>query len=211
MRTFLGVAIGTAVTPALVHNLPREGMTLLLVPFFVLVIGLICYPFLRRVFGYDHPTAFYSAMPGGLQDMLIFGEAGRRQCPHHVADPRHPGPDHRHHRAPPAGLDLRPRPDPPARVRAATLPVWEIALMIVGGPRRLAAASRVGLFGASILGPLIVTGGAVAGRHHHHRPPAEMIWIGAILHRHRGRSPATPGSPCANCAAMSAPGSRWPR
>ena len=64
-------------TPKLLASLPAYAPTLALVPLFVAVIGAVGYPFFRRVMGFDHPTAFYSAMPGGLQDMLIFGaEAG---------------------------------------------------------------------------------------------------------------------------------------
>ncbi len=74
MRTVLGVAIGASVTPEFVYDLPKYGPTLLIVPLFILVIGGVGYPFFRKVVGFDHPTAFYSAMPGGLQDMLIFGE-----------------------------------------------------------------------------------------------------------------------------------------
>lgn len=74
IRTFLGVAIGTTITPDLIANLPTYGISLLLVPLCVLIIGAIGYPYFRKVARFDHPTAFYSAMPGGLQDMLIFGE-----------------------------------------------------------------------------------------------------------------------------------------
>ena len=74
MRTILGVAVGTSVTPALFHALPHMLASLALMPVFVITIGCIGYPFFRRVFGFDPPTAYYSAMPGGLQDMLVFGE-----------------------------------------------------------------------------------------------------------------------------------------
>ena len=48
--------------------------TLLLIPLMTACIGLIGVPYFRRLWGFDFPTAYYSAMPGGLQDMLIFGE-----------------------------------------------------------------------------------------------------------------------------------------
>lgn len=31
-------------------------------------------PYFQRLWGFDFATSYYSAMPGGLQDMLIFGE-----------------------------------------------------------------------------------------------------------------------------------------
>ena len=74
MRTFLGVAAGTAVTPAMVSHLPDFALSLAFVPVFVLLIGAAGYPLFRHVFGFDHATAWFGAMPGGLQDMLVFGE-----------------------------------------------------------------------------------------------------------------------------------------
>jgi membrane AbrB-like protein len=177
MRTFLGVAIGTAVTPELVHNLPREGATLLLIPLFVLLIGLACYPFLRRVFGYDHATAFYSAMPGGLQDMLIFGEqAGgnvRAMSLIHATRVLTIVTIAPLLLASIYDLDLTRPPGAQAR----DLPAWQIGLMIAAGLAGWWAAEKVKLFGASILGPLILTAilsltGIITTR-----PPAEMIWV----------------------------------
>lgn len=176
-RTFLGVAIGSTVTPEMIASLPSHGPTLALIPLFVLVIGLVGYPFFRRVTGYDHPTAFYSAMPGGLQDMLIFGEeAGgnvRTMSLIHatrvlaivtvapflltlIYD-----------------LDLTSAPGAPA----VSYQVWEIALMVVAGLAGWKGAERIGLFGASILGPLILTAALSLTGVIHSRPPAEMIWI----------------------------------
>jgi membrane AbrB-like protein len=176
-RTFLGVAIGSTVTPEMVATLPGHGPTLALVPVFVLLIGAVGYPFFRKIMGYDHATAFYSAMPGGLQDMLIFGEeAGgnvRTMSLIHatrvlaivtvapvlltyVYD-----------------LDLTRAPGAPA----SSYPIWEIALMIVAGVAGWKGGERIGLFGASILGPLIATAALSLAGVIHSRPPAEMIWV----------------------------------
>ncbi|RID90625.1 AbrB family transcriptional regulator [Gemmobacter lutimaris] len=176
LRTWLGVAIGSTVTPALLHDLPRMGATLALVPLFVGLIGLVGYPFFRRVMGYDHPTAFYSAMPGGLQDMLIFGEeAGgnvRSMSLIHAtrvlvivtATP--------FLLALLYDVDLSQAPGRPA----SEVPLSQIALMVASGIAGWKIAERIGMFGASILGPLILTAclslaGVIQGR-----PPAEMIW-----------------------------------
>lgn len=164
-------------TPAMVSTLPSHGPTLALVPLFVVLIGTVGYPFFRKIMGYDHATAFYSAMPGGLQDMLIFGEeAGgnvRTMSLIHatrvlaivtvapvlltyVYD-----------------LDLTRAPG----ASASSYPVWEIALMIAAGVVGWKGGERIGLFGASILGPLIVTSALSLAGAIHSRPPAEMIWI----------------------------------
>ncbi|THD84437.1 AbrB family transcriptional regulator [Aliigemmobacter aestuarii] len=176
MRTFLGVAIGSSITPDLIHELPGMGMTLALVPVFVLVIGLVGYPFFRRVMKYDHPTAFYSTMPGGLQDMLIFGEeAGgnvRAMSLIHAT------------RvlvivtATPFLLTLLYDIDlsiAPGQ-KAVDLPLSQLLLMVAAGVIGWKGAERIGMFGASILGPLILTAGLSLAGVIHSRPPAEMIW-----------------------------------
>ena len=74
MRTILGVAVGATLTPAVLATLPAMWPTLVLVPLMVAAIALIGVPYFRRVCGYDFPTAYYATMPGGLQDMIVFGE-----------------------------------------------------------------------------------------------------------------------------------------
>ena len=175
-RAVLGGAIGSAVTPDLVQSLPSYGFTLALVPVFVVVIGCVGYPFFRRVMGFDHPTAFYSAMPGGLQDMLIFGEEAG-------GDLRAMSLIHATRvlvlvSAAPFlltliyDLDLTSPPGAPA----SEVPLGELSLMVFAAIGGWKLAERVGLFGASILGPLIVTAGLSLSGLIHVRPPAEAIW-----------------------------------
>ena len=176
MRTLLGVAIGASITPELVRELPGYAPTLAMIPVFILVIGGIGYPFFRKVMKFDHPTAFYSAMPGGLQDMLIFGEeAGgdvRAMSLIHATrvlvivtvapflltfwyD-----------------LDLTAAPG----ARATDLPLVQIALMVASGLVGWKIAERINLFGASIIGPMVLTAALSLGGVIQYRPPAELIW-----------------------------------
>lgn len=176
MRSYLGVAIGATVTPDLLARLPTYGFTLALVPVFVVVIGGVGYPFFRRVMGFDPPTAFYSAMPGGLQDMLVFGEEAG-------GDVRAMSLVHATRvlvivTAAPFlmtmvyGADLT----RPPGLRLAEVPVAELALMLLAGPVGWRLARAVRLFGASILGPLILTAALSLSGLITHRPPAEVIW-----------------------------------
>ncbi len=176
MRTLLGVAIGASITPELVRELPGYAPTLLMIPVFILVIGAVGYPLFRKGLGFDHATAFYSAMPGGLQDMLIFGqEAGgdvRAMSLIHatrvlvivtvapfllqlVYD-----------------MDLTAAPGQ----KAADLPVRELALMVGAGLAGWKIAERIGMFGASIIGPMLLTAALSLTGIIQHRPPAELIW-----------------------------------
>ena len=174
-RTVLGVAVGTAVTPALVGRLPEMAYSVALIPLFVLIIGAVGYPFFRRVCGFDHATAYYSAMPGGLQDMLVFGEEA--------------GGDVRalsliHATRVLVIVSLAPflltsvwgvALTNPVGQPAADLPVAELVWMALAAFAGWKIAARVGLFGASILGPLILSAALSLGGIITHRPPAEAI------------------------------------
>ena len=176
MRSILGVAVGATFTTALVVSMAGYWTTLMLVPVMVFFIGLVGVPYFHRLWGFDFPTSYYSAMPGGLQDMLVFGEE--------------------------AGGDIRALSliqatrvmvivvvlpfilqgywdvdltNPPG-VPATSLPLSQLALMVVVGLLGWQIAKAVGLFGASILGPMILAGVMALMGILQHRPPAEAIW-----------------------------------
>ena len=176
MRTVLGVAAGATLTPAVLATLPGMWPTLVLVPLMVIAIGVIGIPYFRRVWGYDHATAYYSAMPGGLQDMLVFGEeAGgnvRALSLIHAT------------RvlvivvALPFLLqwvwnaDLTNPPGAPV----SSIPPSQLALMIAAAGAGWWIAARLGVFGATILGPLVATAAVTLAGLLNHRPPAEAVW-----------------------------------
>lgn len=176
MRSILGVAVGATLTSALVISLAGMWSTLVLVPVMIFLIGALGVPYFQRLWGFDFATSYYAAMPGGLQDMLIFGEeAGgdlralslihaTRVMVIVVALPFVL-----------TGiwqLDLTEAPGVPA----ADLPATQLLLMIFAGLAGWQIARAVGLFGASLLGPLILAGGLSIGGVLQHRPPAEAIW-----------------------------------
>ena len=174
-RTILGVAVGASITPDLFHQLPQMAMSVALVPVFIALIGIIGVPFFRHVWGFDGPTAYYAAMPGGLQDMVIFGtEAG--------GDPRALSLIHATRvliivTLAPAFLTLvyGARLTNPIGAPVTELPVGEMALMAAAALIGWKGGERIGLFGASILGPMIVTAVLSLSGLIHSRPPAEAI------------------------------------
>lgn len=175
MRTILGLAVGASVTPELAQRLPDMAYSVALVPVFVFVIGAIGYPFFRRLYRYDPPTAYYAAMPGGLQDMLIFGqEAGGNVrtlslihatrvltivslAPLLITGVW--------------GVPLTQAPGAPA----LELPLDQALVLVATAAVGWWAAERVGLFGAPILGPLILGAALSLGGIITTRPPAEAI------------------------------------
>ena len=176
-RTILGVAVGASVTPAVLASVPQMALSVALVPFYIVVIAAVGVPFFRRVYRFDWATSWYAAMPGGLQDMILFGQA--------------------------AGGDVRALSlihatrvliivtlapliltigfgqtlGNPIGAPAATLPPQELGLMVLAALVGWKGGERVGLFGASILGPLIVTAALSLTDLIHTRPPAEAILV----------------------------------
>ncbi len=180
-RTILGVAVGASVTPEVVARVPQMAASVALIPLYIVVIGLVGVPFFRRVYRFDWATSWYAAMPGGLQDMVIFGkEAG--------GDVRALSLIHTTRMlilvtvAPLIlsfgfGVTL----DNPIGAPAADLPLHEMAIMAAAALIGWKGGERIGLFGASILGPMILTGVLSLSGVIHYRPPAEAILVAQFM------------------------------
>ncbi|MCL6284942.1 AbrB family transcriptional regulator [Ruegeria sp. 2012CJ41-6] len=175
MRTILGVAVGASITPAVVVRLPDMAASIALIPPFVLLIGLIGYPYFRKLWRFDPATSYYAAMPGGLQDMLVFGEEAGGSArvlslvhatrvlvivsllPLFLTEV--------------FDLDLSNPPGKPL----ADVPYRQLFLMVVIAAAGWRAAAAMGMFGASILGPMILATIASLTGLIDQRPPAEAI------------------------------------
>lgn len=174
-RTVLGVAVGASITPEVVSQLPSMAASVAFIPLYIVVIGLIGVPFFERVCGFDRATAWYASMPGGLQDMVIFGtEAG--------GDGRALSLIH----ATRVLIVVTIAPiimtfgfgatlSAPLGAAAASMSLSEMGLMTVAALVGWKGGERLGLFGASILGPMIVTAVLSLTGFIHERPPAEAI------------------------------------
>ena len=176
MRTVLGVAVGATFTTTLLISMAAMWPTLLLIPVMTLCIGLLGVPYFQRLWGYDFATSYYGTMPGGLQDMLVFGEEAGANVRtlslihatrvlvivvalplllHLIWD-----------------ADLSNAPGAPL----TSIAPMQLLIMVICALAGWRIAKRVGMFGASILGPLIVTAIAALAGILHHRPPAEAVW-----------------------------------
>jgi membrane AbrB-like protein len=179
-RTILGVAVGASITPEVIAQAPRMAASMALVPLYVIAIGAVGFPFFRRL-GFDPATAWYAAMPGGLQDMILFGkEAG--------GDVRALSLIHATRvliivtLAPLIltwlyGASLTGAIGAPA----SALPMGEMLLMVAAAVIGWKGGERVGLFGASILGPMIMTAALSLSGLIHTRPPAEAIIVAQLF------------------------------
>ena len=176
MRTILGVAVGATLTVEVLAGFPAMWPTLVMIPLMVAAIGLIGVPYFQRLCGYDFPTAYYATMPGGLQDMLVFGEEAGGNVrslslihatrvlvivvilPFILK-----------------GLWDADLSNPPG-VPALTVPWAELLTMVICAIVGWRVAKWIGMFGASILGPLILTAIVTLVGGLNNRPPAEAIW-----------------------------------
>ena len=179
-RTILGVAAGASISPEVIARVPDMAATVALVPFYVIVIGAIGVPFFRAL-GYDRPTAWYAAMPGGLQDMILFGrEAG--------GDARALSLVHATRvlvivtvapilLSQVYGVSL----ERPLGAPALEIPLSELALMAGAALVGWKAGERIGLFGAAILGPMILATALSLTGAIHFRPPEEAILFAQFM------------------------------
>jgi membrane AbrB-like protein len=71
----IGVGIGATVTPQILDQAARWWPSLIGVALFVVLVQLVNFAILRRLGGFDRPTAFFAASPGGLVDSVLIGEA----------------------------------------------------------------------------------------------------------------------------------------
>ncbi len=174
-RTILGVAVGASITPDVVAVLPQMAASVALIPLYILVIALIGVPYFHKVCGFDRVTSYYAAMPGGLQDMVIFGtEAG--------GDGRALSLIHATRvliivTVAPLILTLGfgATLTAPIGEPAADLPFGEMVLMVVAALVGWKGGEKIGLFGASIIGPMIMAAIFSLTDLIHHRPPAEAV------------------------------------
>lgn len=175
-RTILGVAAGASFTPEITSQIPSMAASLSILPIFVGIVAASSFPLMRKVFGFDTVTSYYSAMPGGLQDLMVFGEEA--------------GANLRALALIQAtrvlfvvsimpiilttfwSVDLTTRPGVPS----SETPLTQFALFAFCGIGGWQIAKRLKIFGASIIGPLILTAAMSIGGVISQRPPAEMIW-----------------------------------
>ena len=174
-RAIVGVAVGASITPEVVGQLPQMALSVAFIPLYIALIALVGVPFFTRVCGFDRMTAWYAAMPGGLQDMILFGqEAG--------GDVRALSLIHATRvliivtLAPILMTSaFRSSLTNPIGVPAVSIPLQELALMVLAALVGWKGGERIKLFGAAILGPMIVTAGLSLAGLIHFRPPSEAI------------------------------------
>ena len=75
MITVLGVMLGSGFTPAVVAQMGEWTVTLAALAVYIVAVTAVGVAYLRRVAGYDPVTAYFTATPGGLNEMVLVGTA----------------------------------------------------------------------------------------------------------------------------------------
>jgi len=75
MILVIGTLLGGAFSPEILERIPRWPITLVSLAVYILVSSYAAYMFYRIAAKFDPRTAFFSAVPGGLNEMILLGEA----------------------------------------------------------------------------------------------------------------------------------------
>lgn len=181
VRTVLGVAAGSSLSPDLVDRLPQTLSSAAFVPLFLICATVLGYPFFRRIARFDPPTAFFATMPGGFAEMILFGsEKGgnvRALSLVHAtrilvivsATPFM------------LKLFLEVELSVAPGLPMATMPVSDLLVMAFCALAGYWGARRIGLFGAPILGPMLLAGLASLGGLIENRPPSEALVLAQLF------------------------------
>lgn len=73
-RALLGCTIGANFGPEIIDRVDEIGISLLFVPFFVILMGSTTYFYLKKIMKMDRLTSIYGSFPGGLNEMVILGQ-----------------------------------------------------------------------------------------------------------------------------------------
>ena len=181
VRTILGVAAGSSVSPSLMEQLPQTLASASLVPLFIIASLLLGYPFFRYVAKFDRPTAYFATMPGGFAEMILFGseKGGNIRALSLVHATRilvlvslTPFLISLYN-----DVDLARPPGVPM----LDIPAKDLLIMLVCAVVGYKGAMRIRMFGASVLGPMILSAAASLFGLIENRPPTEALILAQFV------------------------------
>lgn len=175
MRTILGVAIGATITPDILSEVAQLSSSLIIIPLFLIVVCTSGFYYFKTL-GFDPNTSYYASIPGGLVEMLLFGDKAGANVralslihatrvliilfivPFVVTSIWN--------------IDLT----RPPGVNLIHIPAQELGLMIFAAIAGWKLATLLKISGATILGPMLLTAILSLSGLITVRPPVEFIW-----------------------------------
>jgi len=182
MRAVLGVAVGSAFTPALLGRADELAISLALIIPFSAAITAAGYLFYHRVAKFDQATSFFGSVPGGLTDMVTMSEdAGANQRAVTLLSASRMV-------VIVFAVPLWMQATSGLKVGGAvinTIHIWEMALWDIGVLISLGAAGwwlakSLGIAGAAIVGPMILSGLFHAGGFTDAKVPTEVLILAQV-------------------------------
>lgn len=73
MVAVIGVMLGSGFRPEMIDKLGDWSISLIALLAYTVIAGALGFIYFRAVEGYDRPTSYFSAMPGGLSEMTLVG------------------------------------------------------------------------------------------------------------------------------------------
>ncbi|MFN3578634.1 MAG: AbrB family transcriptional regulator, partial [Tabrizicola sp.] len=77
----IGVLLGSRFTPEILDQVGQTMLTLTVLLVYLVAVAAVVVPFYRLVGRQDWTTAYFAGMPGGLSEMIEFGEARGADVP----------------------------------------------------------------------------------------------------------------------------------
>ncbi len=181
--TVLGVMLGSAFTPAILDRLNDWVLSLVILALCTGAAGLLGMLYFRAVAGYDRATSYFAAMPGGLSEMILVGEAMG-------GDARAISLTHAARLllvifVLPFAFQLLLGYDPAARPSAgpdvAAVPPGDLAILVACALAGYAGARALAVPAAAVTGPMLLSAAVHLGGLTHIGPPNELVAAAQVV------------------------------
>lgn len=181
--TVLGVMLGSGFHPGLLAHLGDWTISLAMLLVYCLLSGGAGFLYFRRFCGYNPPTAYFAAMPGGLVEMILTGSAAG-------GDPRIISLSHAARvlivvMLLPVGfqllLDYDPATRPPAGAPIAEVAWQDLLLLAAAAVAGTLLARAVRLPAAQLVGPMLVSAAIHLAGWTQATPPVELVSISQVV------------------------------
>lgn len=183
MITILGVMLGSAFVPEILDQVARWSFSLVALALYAVATTGATMLYFRKVAGYDPITAYFCAVPGGLNEMTVMGAAlGGEERAISLT-----------HAARilftvltiPVGFRFLEGYDPAARIAAANAYLanggQDVAILALCAVLGYFVAQRLRLPAASILGPMALSAAAHITGLTAAKPPAELVAAAQVV------------------------------
>jgi len=179
----LGVMLGSAFRPELIGQIPQWWSSVILLLFFVALVQLIAFLFLRYVALFDPVTSYFAAPPGGLTEMALIGES-------HGADLRIISLVHATRILIVVTIipfyfrfveGLTVPTLPPSGISLISFDLTEGIILTIGGLAGFAIAKPLKVPAPALIGPMFVSAGVHLAGISTSPPPVELIAVAQLI------------------------------